>query len=161
MFSFTDSLCLCICATYKFLCQFEANPPCSSWYMPLEKAPLQLSGVSVPVLYPVSQKILMHYTCLLVKRVTLSYRRDAADLCEFILQWLQRVPAVHMKSFLGNLWNSDLINLSQPGRRRISHSSNLFILCSFDSWNKNGIKEHCNFLELFSCLIKNWSFILI
>lgn len=65
--------------------------------MPLEKASLQLSGVSVPVLYPVSQKILMHYTCLLVKRVTLSYRRDAADLCEFILQWLQRVPAVHMK----------------------------------------------------------------
>lgn len=93
---------LFICATYTFLCQFEANPPCSSQYMTLEKSPLQLSGVSVPVLYPVSEKTLLHYTSLLVKRVTLSYRQDAADLYEFILQWLHRVPAVHMKSLLGN-----------------------------------------------------------
>lgn len=70
--------------------------------MPLGKAPLQLSVVSIPVLYPVSEKILLHYTSLLVKSVALSYRRDAADLCEFILQWLHRVPAVHMKSLLGN-----------------------------------------------------------
>lgn len=69
---------------------------------------------------PVSEKILLHYTSLLVKRVTLSYRWDAADLCEFILQWLHRVPAVHMKSLLGNHWNSEFINLSQPGHRKIS-----------------------------------------
>lgn len=101
------------------------------------KKPLSSSQEWVPLSSVLFQRKSSCITLPSWKKEWPSYRWDAPDLCESISQRLPRVPAVHMKSLLGNHWNNDLINLSQPGRSKIPL---IPLICSSCATLTTGIK---------------------